>query len=316
MGIARASGVTDPIILLGAPRSGTSLLAEVLAAHPDVGLAREPRLVWRYGNDRRSDQLRPEHARPDVVVHIHGSFAELLAQTGGTRLVEKTPANSVRPGFVDVVFPDARYVHITRDGWGAVPSIRSFWERRSTGFDARQVRKLRRRLREAHPAQLRHYAVELGGRLAGGRRRRTPLYGPRLAGLQTVADELGVLTAAGLQWRTCVESSATFGRALEPGRYLEIQLETLHGDSIESVVSFCGLRPSPEVGRAFKDAYRRETATRRAPLTDNERAIVAPFVDPVNPWLGYHPLERAVDVGHDDQQTPPVRVSSSETMTP
>ncbi|MGH9184900.1 MAG: sulfotransferase family protein [Acidimicrobiales bacterium] len=292
----------EPIIVLGAPRSGTSFLADVLGAHPDVAVAREPRLVWRFGNDRRSDELRVEHARPDVVDHIHRSFALVLEQSDAARLVEKTPANSLRPRFVDAVFPDARFVHITRSGWGAVPSIRSFWARRATGFDTRQVRKLRRRLREARPSQVPYYASELIGRVRGAGGRHTPLYGPRLAGLQVVADELGVLTAAAVQWRACVEQAAVFGRSLPSERYVELRLETLDRHAIESVVDFCGLPTGAEVSRRFVQLYSLDEAVHQATLTDEERTVVAPYVDPVNAWLGY--ADRAVPELSDHKGAP------------
>jgi Sulfotransferase family len=282
-----------PVILLGAPRSGTSLLAKVFEAHPDVALLNEPRLVWRYGNDGRSDQLRPHHATQDVVDHIHQYFGSVLAQQAAARLVEKTPANSLRPHFVDAVFPDACYVHITRNGWAAVPSIRSFWQRRGTGMDARQLRKARRRLTEASRRQWRHYGLELARRVAAGRH--TPLYGPRLAGLQQVADELGRLEAAAVQWRTCVDSVTVFGRALGPARYTEVQLETLDSAAIESLLDFCALPRSTEVLERFCALYRPDVGASRQALTADERALIAPYVEPGNAWLGY-PVSSFVEV--------------------
>jgi hypothetical protein len=279
--------VAEPIILMGAPRSGTSLLAEVLGSHPDVALAREPRLVWRYRNDDRSDQLRPEHATPEVIAHIHDSFGALLAEQRATRLVEKTPANAVRPAFVDAVFPDARYVHIVRDGWAAVPSISSFWERRGTGLDRRQLRKLRRRISEAHPTQFRHYVTEAVRRVSSGITTQTPLYGPRLAGLQPIVEELGRMEAAALQWQTCVAQVATFGRGLADGRYREIRLESLCTDTIAELLECSGLRVADEVLRRFEELYRPDDARRRARLTAGERECIAPYVVPLNAWLGY-----------------------------
>ena len=88
--------VVSPVIILGAPRSGTTMLATLFEQHPDVTVVREPRLVWRFGNDRRSDELRPEHATPKVVAHIHSTFdARLLP--GRRQLVEKTPAMTTNP---------------------------------------------------------------------------------------------------------------------------------------------------------------------------------------------------------------------------
>jgi len=285
--LAGGSRVRQPVIILGAPRSGTTLLASILSAHSQVTVVGEPRLVWRYGNDGRSDQLRPEHATPGVVDHIHRTFAAALAD--GKRLVEKTPANALRPGFVDAVFPDARYLHITRDGWGAVPSMRAFWERRAGGIDSKQVAKLGRRLREARPSQVPFYLGELLGRMRKGRH--TALYGPRLAGLQAMADELGHLETSALQWRACVDQAASFGRSLPSGRYLEVKLESLDRWAMASIVEFCGLAPDAAVAARFDQLYRVADARRQAPLTAGERALVAPWVTAANQWLGYdsHP---------------------------
>jgi Sulfotransferase family len=282
---AHENGVVRPVILLGAPRSGTSLLADILGSHPDVALLREPRLVWRYGNDGRSDQLGPQHATPKVVEHIHRCFAAVLTEQGADRIVEKTPANSVRPRFVEAVFPDARYVHITRNGWATVPAIRSFWERRGTGLDRRQLRKARRRFSEASLRQVPHYALEAARRVTGSRR--TALYGPRLAGMQDVLDELGLLEAAAQQWRTCVDQVTVFGRDVGPGRYTEIQLETLDLKVLESVLDFCDLSRSPQVLDRFTERYRLEEGTSRQPLSASEEAVIAPYVEPANAWLGY-----------------------------
>jgi hypothetical protein len=279
--------VREPIILLGAPRSGTSFLADLLAAHPDVTLLLEPRLVWRHGNDHRSDQLRREHATPAVIGHIHDRFAAALVEQGASRVVEKTPANAVRPHFVDAVFPDARYIHITRNGWASVPSMSAFWERRATGLDPRQAKKLRRRLAESDLRQLRHYVSEGARRIAGPLSRRTPLYGPRLAGLQAIVDELGRLEAAALQWRTCVEQAAGFGRSLPPERYLELRLEHLSEASILEMIDVCRLGGARAVVSRFRELYRPEEAARMRALSLDEQVRLLPYIASTNAWLGY-----------------------------
>ena len=243
--------------------------------------------MWRFGNDRRSDQLRAADARPEVIDHVHRSFAESLRALGRTRIVEKTPANTVRPAFVEAVFPDARFVHITRDGWAAVPSISAFASRRASGFDARQVRKLRRRLQEAELVQMRHYVPELARRAAGRLGRRAPLYGPRLAGLRLVVDELGPLEAAALQWRTCIDAATVFGRSLPSARYLEVRLEQLDVTTMAQVLEFCDLPASSEVLDGFHASYRSNEGRARRDLSEAERAILAPYIEPANAWLGY-----------------------------
>jgi hypothetical protein len=276
-----------PVIVLGAPRSGTTLLANLLASYPGAAAAREPRLVWRYGNDRLSDELRPEHATTKVVDHIRRAFATLVREEGGQRLVEKSPANSLRPWFVDAVFPDARYVHITRNGWGAVPSMARFWIDRSTGLDAKQLRKTARRLREAEVRQLPYYAQEFLGRVAPRFRRTVRLYGPRLAGMQALAEELGVLETAALQWRTCVERSASFGREIGATRYLEVKLEELDAASMRVILDFCEFTDGEELVDRLTATYALDAACRRVALSAEERRRLAPIIEPANAFLGY-----------------------------
>jgi hypothetical protein len=163
-------------------------------------------------------------------------------------------------------------------------------------MDARQARKLRRRLQEAELAQIRHYLPELARRVAGGLVRRTPLYGPRVAGLRAVVDELGPLEAAALQWRTCVDAASVFGRSLPPGRYLEIHLEQLDLDTMAHILDFCELPVSSDVLERFTASYRSEEGRRRGTLSAAEREVLAPYIDPANAWLGYPTSGACVEV--------------------
>ena len=69
-----------PIVVVGAPRSGTTLMGELLSAHPALAHVEEPRLTWRYGNDAKSDMLGPEDARPEVCQFIRQRFAATVQQ--------------------------------------------------------------------------------------------------------------------------------------------------------------------------------------------------------------------------------------------
>ena len=126
--------VDRPIIILGAPRAGTSLLGRLLETHPELEHVKEPRFVWRYGNDSRSDMLPAIAARPEVIAHINAYFDRHIAERDGARLVEKTPSNSLRVPFIEKVFPDAQYVHIMRNGYDSAMSIRWYWQNFTKGM--------------------------------------------------------------------------------------------------------------------------------------------------------------------------------------
>ena len=111
--------VHEPIIIIGAPRSGTNMLKDVLSSFPGLTTfpCEEINPIWRHGNvNHPNDELTPEMATDYVKSYIRGRFTRLKKKTGAKRIVEKSCANSLRVDFVHEVFPDAKFVHIVRDG--------------------------------------------------------------------------------------------------------------------------------------------------------------------------------------------------------
>jgi hypothetical protein len=122
--------VREPIFIVGAPRSGTSILYSVLRAHRALahwpGEAHE---VWEAEHHPAltgwsSNALGAEDATPATRRRIRRSFYLVV---GNKRLIDKTPRNALRVPFVEAVFPDARYVFLTRDGRENVNSLINAW---------------------------------------------------------------------------------------------------------------------------------------------------------------------------------------------
>jgi len=135
-----------PVIILAAPRSGSTLLFETLS---------EARDVWTIGGESHQiiegiKTLNPNFARVDSnrLTEIHAServshflrsrFARLLRDRDGReffhhrtirqlRFVEKTPKNALRVPFMDKVFPDARYIFLLRDARANLSSMMEAW---------------------------------------------------------------------------------------------------------------------------------------------------------------------------------------------
>jgi len=276
-----------PIVIVGAPRSGTTILGMLLGDHPDLVYVEEPRLTWKYGNDARSDMLRPEHATPSVVEHIRRAFADRVTQGGGKRLLEKTPSNALRLGFVDAVLPDALYVHILRDGVESVLSIADFWGKHTTGLPKG---KLLQRLKEIQPSRVPHYGKEFMRRLAPGLMGGPAPWGPRLPGIEAMAKELHPVEVAALQWRTCVERAIDFGRSLPADRYMELRLESLDVDAVRRVIDFTGLTPSAEVDRAIDQRFKPAGDHRRRDAADPAAvAMIESWIAPTQAWLRASP---------------------------
>lgn len=280
--------IKQPIIVLGSARSGTTFLGNLLGRHPDVCFIEEPRLVWKFGNDARSDMLRPQHARPEVVAHIRGQFAKRMKISGGVRILEKTPSNSLRLDFVRTVFPDALFVHILRNGYDSALSIRSFSSKHSTGLPKA---RLMQRLKEIHPRQVPHYAKELIRRVMPKSLRRLAgpaVWGPRIPGLSEMAGELSPLEIAALQWRMCIESACHAGRKLPGDQYMEVRLEGFNEESLRRVLAFCKLSAHENVMNRFAEHFRPDHATARVKESDPaELELVRTWIEPTMKWLGY-----------------------------
>src|SRR5699024_12209800 len=114
-----------PVVIIGAPRSGTNMLRDVLCSldHVATWPCDEINYIWRHGNLRYpSDELPPKRATVPVRRYIRRQFDWVMRRYGVRYVVEKTCANSLRVPFVDAVVPEAKYVFIRRDGLDAVGS--------------------------------------------------------------------------------------------------------------------------------------------------------------------------------------------------
>ena len=101
----------SPIMIIGLPRSGTTLVSRLLGLMPGVHVEMEPHLIWKAGNFHYLEDDRFD-IRHDVTRWIRDKF---LHSSGVQQLVEKSPVNCIRPQLVREVFPDARILYIERD---------------------------------------------------------------------------------------------------------------------------------------------------------------------------------------------------------
>ena len=124
--------VTEPVFIIGAPRSGTTLLYLTLRTSSRLAhwWPSEAHEVWEADyhpalREWESNVLTAADVKPREATRIKRSFV-LVAGTR-KRLLEKSPRNSLRVPFVDALFPDARYVLVQRDGRENVNSLINAW---------------------------------------------------------------------------------------------------------------------------------------------------------------------------------------------
>lgn len=112
------SAVASPVFLIGFPRSGTTLMEQILDSHPRIQAMEEKSTVARMVN-RAMDMMDAQQcALEDLgetqVAELHalyfmeaGKYVELIP---GNILLDKMPLNTVDVPVIARVFPDAKFI--------------------------------------------------------------------------------------------------------------------------------------------------------------------------------------------------------------
>ena len=122
--IPRTTSASRTVFVVGSPRSGTSLVQSVLAAHSRLFSIPGETGLFSYQNifTRRHFGLSWEENRAlfresrDLVDFFDRAVRLLESRGEGRTFVEKTPQHVLRLEFLNRRFPNARFVHVVRDG--------------------------------------------------------------------------------------------------------------------------------------------------------------------------------------------------------
>jgi tetratricopeptide (TPR) repeat protein len=114
-----------PIFVIGMPRSGTTLVEQILSAHPAVHGAGELRLVLELATGLATDssEASPGHSQrvQELDKQQVSDYAERQLQhlqrlqPEASHIVDKLPGNYFRLGLIKLLFPQAIIVHCRRD---------------------------------------------------------------------------------------------------------------------------------------------------------------------------------------------------------
>lgn len=123
--------LTAPVFIIGAPRSGTSLLYAILRRSSALKhWPGESHEIWEADyhpclRGWESNALAASDVQPEAAARIRRSF--FLVTGRRNHLLDKTPRNALRVGFVDALFPDARFIYLKRDGRENTNSLINAW---------------------------------------------------------------------------------------------------------------------------------------------------------------------------------------------
>lgn len=113
-----AAGPDVPVFLVGFPRSGTTLLDQVLGAHPDIQVLEEQETLSEVRNHllKRDSGFPaslfsfPESELGDLRTIYFDAVDRCIARRPGTLLIDKMPLNIMDAGLIHRLFPQARFL--------------------------------------------------------------------------------------------------------------------------------------------------------------------------------------------------------------
>jgi tetratricopeptide (TPR) repeat protein len=115
---ARAGGSDSarPVFVVGMPRSGTSLLEQIIASHPAAAGAGELHF-WTVVVRNDEGLIRQEVPAEALRKKLAAEYLRVLAghSSDALRVVDKAPYNSDYLGLIHSVYPHARMIYVQRD---------------------------------------------------------------------------------------------------------------------------------------------------------------------------------------------------------
>ena len=252
------------VFIVGSPRSGTTILGELLDKHHQISQWYEPYFVWDHFFRRAPDDERTEaDATPAVRKWIYRNFVRYKVRKNCSVLVDKSPRNSLKIPFILKIFPRAKFIHLLRDGRDVTLSINKEWLRRqniiqnplSKGrFNYGEAYHVFREFLSRQPFlkdKLSALWFETHGHLLDKKKHLNRLrwngktgWGPRFKGWERIYEQSSLLEFNAYQWLHCVQRIEADWELIQQNRRLIVRYEDLIQTpfkKITQILDFLGL---------------------------------------------------------------------------
>ena len=279
-----------PAIIIGAGRSGTNALRDALSTLRQFQTwpCDEINYIWRHGNrDFPTDQLTRDHATAEVRSYIQKQFDKQAAIDSQATLIEKTCANSLRVGFVHEILPDARFIHIVRDGRDVAASAMDRW---TAPLD---VPYLAAKARYVPASDLPYYASRyLGSRLAKVRSAEDRLswWGPKFEGMELLTPETPLVEVAARQWERSVSLAVEQLAEIPQSQVINVQYQSLAEDPFGTLKRITNELGEPIADTALSIAaatiHAGSVGKWKTALSPDEVELLSPIVEPALRLIG------------------------------
>lgn len=273
------------IFIICAARSGSRYLRDLLAASPEFAVVPyDVNFVWRRGQESSPDDALTNAPGGRIGDGIRRRLIELSGWSAAGRarfIVEKSVSNSLRVPFLVSLFPEAKFVHLVRDGRAVVESARGMW------LNPSRPGYLLRKSSVFHWSDWRYgvwFACNQLRRLQPGPGLYS-IWGPRYPGIDDDVRRMDLVSVCARQWVECVSSATAAFDAMGTDRVTTVRYEDLAGSRavLDGLCRFIGVAdPGPILAAHDRVTVTTDLDGWRTRLTE---ADLGKIEDAAGPWL-------------------------------
>lgn len=243
----------SPVFITGAPKTGKSVLLGIFRQVEEFYVVDEPLSTWLIGSSSGEDDCRDEaDAPPKERSRIRAEIEEILKSSGKQRYVDLMSHHALQLPYLQVIYPNARVIIVTRDPRDFVPEAVYFWTLKPS-----IKRTLRNRWRQITLESIPNQAIRFIKNLIHSRREgRLNTWGAIVPNQKEFADTHSVVEVAAYQWAMIYERALKTARNW-PGSVLFVKFEDLKQrprETVQHMLSFCQIETTEKL-MDFVDGY-------------------------------------------------------------
>ena len=305
------------MFIVGSPRSGTTILSEVLDRHPRITQWYEPYFIWDWGIVNLDDDVRGiEMLTPSHKAFIQKEFGLFRRKSKSDVVIDKSPEHCFKIPFVQAVFPEAKWIHLIRDGRDVTLSIKREWDLRREIVQGLSLGKFCREV--STMMRLHHFwrnRIQIGLFEFRNMKSLNPLkylnkskwkgaagWGPRFPGWREEYHTRPLTQFTALQWAKSVEYTLQGLAVIPEGSALDVRYEDFLNrpdEQLERIISFLGLNYDREWNMAH-DLRPANQGKWKEGLTPAMRREIGPVITPALMKLGYVDSDSWYKNGEDE----------------